>query len=148
SYPSRPIKIIVCLPAGGGVDTVTRIIADKLPKLLGQPVVVENKGGQSGNLGAEAVFNSPPDGYTLLASQPAPITTAPLLFKSLPYDPTKFEPVAVMSHISNTLLVRADFPADSVKAFVAYAKANPGKLNYASQGNGTTSHLTGAMFEA
>ncbi len=148
NYPSRPIKIIVCLPAGGGVDTVTRIIADRLPKLLGQPVVVENKGGQSGNLGAEAVFNSPPDGYTLLASQPAPITTAPVLFKSLPYDPTKFEPVAVMSHISNTLLVRADFPANSVKEFVAYAKANPGKLNYASQGNGTTSHLTGAMFEA
>jgi tripartite-type tricarboxylate transporter receptor subunit TctC len=148
NYPSRPIKIIVCLPAGGGVDTVTRIVADRLPKLLGQPVVVENKGGQSGNLGAEAVFNSPPDGYTLLASQPAPITTAPLLFKNLPYDPTKFEPVAVMTAITNTLLVRADFPANSVKEFVAYAKANPGKLNYASQGNGTTSHLTGAMFEA
>jgi tripartite-type tricarboxylate transporter receptor subunit TctC len=148
NYPSRPIKIIVCLPAGGGVDTVTRIVADRLPKLLGQPVVVENKGGQSGNLGAEAVFNSPPDGYTLLASQPAPITTAPLLFKNLPYDPTKFEPVAVMTAITNTLLVRADFPANSVKEFVAYAKANRGKLNYASQGNGTTSHLTGAMFEA
>jgi tripartite-type tricarboxylate transporter receptor subunit TctC len=148
TYPNRPIRIIVCLPAGGGVDTVTRIIADKLPKILGQPVVVENKGGQSGNLGSEAVYNSEPDGYTLLASQPAPITTAPLLFKKLPYDPTKFEPVAVMARISNTLLVRANFPANNVKEFIAYAKANPGKLNYASQGNGTTSHLTGAMFEA
>ena len=148
AYPSRPIKIIVCLPAGGGVDTVTRIIADKLPKILGQPVVVENKGGQSGNLGSEAVYNSEPDGYTLLASQPAPITTAPLLFKKLPYDPTKFVPVAIMSAIANTLLVRANFPANSVKEFIAYAKANPGKLNYASQGNGTTSHLTGAMFDA
>jgi len=147
-YPSRPIKIIVCLPAGGGVDTVTRIIADKLTKILGQPAVVENKGGQSGNLGTEQVFNSPPDGYTLLASQPAPITTAPLLFKNLPYDPTKFEPVAVMSAISNTLLVRPDFPANSVKEFITYVKANPGKVNYASQGNGTTSHLTGAMFDA
>ena len=147
AYPSRPIKIIVCLPAGGGVDTVTRIIADKLPKILGQPVVVENKGGQSGNLGAEAVFNAEPDGYTLLASQPAPITTAPLLFKKLAFDPTKFEPVAVMSAISNTLLVRPDFPANNVKEFIEYAKANPGKLNYASQGNGTTSHLTGAMFD-
>jgi tripartite-type tricarboxylate transporter receptor subunit TctC len=148
AYPSRPIKIVVCLPAGGGVDTVTRIIADRLPKILGQPVVVENKGGQSGNLGAEFVYSSDPDGYTLLASQPAPITTSPLLFKKLNFDPTKFEPVAVMSAIANTLLVRPDFPANNVKEFIAYAKANPGKLNYASQGNGTTSHLTGAMFDA
>lgn len=146
-YPNRPIKIIVCLPAGGGVDTVTRMIADKLPKILGQPVVVENKGGQSGNLGTEFVYNSDPDGYTLLASQPAPITTAPLLFKKLPYDPANLTPVAVMSAISNTLLVRADFPASNVKEFIAYAKAHPGKLNYASQGNGTTSHLTGVMFQ-
>src|SRR4029078_4863212 len=114
AYPTRPIKIIVCLPAGGAVDPVTRTVADKLPKLLGQPVVVENKGGQSGNLGAEAVYNSTPDGYTLLASQPAPITPAPLLFKNLPYDPTKFVPVAVLTRISNTLLVRHDFPANSV----------------------------------
>jgi len=147
AYPTRPIKIIVCLPAGGGVDTVTRIIADKLPQKLGQPVVVENKGGQSGNLGAEAVFNAAPDGYTLLASQPAPITTNPLLYKSMPFDPAKFEPVAVMSAISNTLLVRKDFPAKDVKEFIAYVKANPGKVNYASQGNGTTSHLTGVMFD-
>src|SRR3954464_1620643 len=90
-YPSRPIKIVVCLPAGGGVDTVTRIIADRMSKILGQPVVVENKGGQSGNLGTEFVYSSEPDGYTLLASQPAPITTSPLLFKKLNFDPTKFE---------------------------------------------------------
>ncbi len=146
-YPTRPIKIIVCLPAGGGVDTVTRIIADKLPQRLGQPVVIENKGGQSGNLGTEAVYNSEPDGYTLLASQPAPITTAPLLFKKLPYDPANLTPVAMMTAIANTLLVRANFPANNVKEFIAYVKANPGKVNYASQGNGTTSHLTGAMFE-
>jgi tripartite-type tricarboxylate transporter receptor subunit TctC len=148
AFPNRPIRLIVCLPAGGGVDTVSRMVADKMSKILGQPVVVENKGGQSGNLGTEAVYNSPPDGYTLLASQPAPITTAPLLFKSLPYDPAKLEPVAVMSRISNTLLVRANFPAKSVKEFIAYVKANPGKVTYASQGNGTTSHLTGAMFES
>jgi tripartite-type tricarboxylate transporter receptor subunit TctC len=147
-YPSHPIKLIVCLPAGGGVDTVSRMVADKMSKILGQPVVVENKGGQSGNLGTEQVFNSTPDGYTLLGSQPAPITTAPILFKNLPYDPTKLEPVAVMSRISNTLLVRPDFPAKDVKEFIAYVKANPGKVTYASQGNGTTSHLTGAMFEA
>jgi tripartite-type tricarboxylate transporter receptor subunit TctC len=146
-YPNRPIKIIVCLPAGGGVDTVTRIIADKLPLKLGQPVVIENKGGQSGNLGAEAVWLAEPDGYTLLASQPAPITISPLLFKKLAFDPTTFAPVAVMTAIPNTLLVRGDFPAKNVAEFIAYAKANPGKLNYASQGNGTTSHLTGVMFD-
>jgi tripartite-type tricarboxylate transporter receptor subunit TctC len=148
TYPNRPIKLIVCLPAGGGVDTVSRMIAEKMSKTLGQPVVVENKGGQSGNLGTEFVYSSDPDGYTLLGSQPAPITTAPLLFKKLNFDPTKFEPVAVMSAISNTLLVRPDFPANNVKEFIAYVKANPGKVTYASQGNGTTSHLTGAMFDA
>jgi tripartite-type tricarboxylate transporter receptor subunit TctC len=147
TYPDHPIKLIVCLPAGGGVDTVSRMVAERASRVLGQPIVVENKGGQSGNLGTEAVYNSMPDGYTLLASQPAPITTAPLLFKNLPYDPTKLEPVAVMSRISNTLLVRKGFPAKDVKEFIAYVKANPGKVTYASQGNGTTSHLTAVMFE-
>src|SRR5947207_6214535 len=133
NYPTRPIKIVVCLPAGGGVDTVTRIIADKLAQRIGQPVVVENKGGQSGNIGAEFVYNSEPDGYTLLASQPAPITTSPLLFKKLNFDPTKFEPVAVMSAIANTLLVRPDFPANNVKGFIASPKANPSKPTKSSQ---------------
>src|SRR5262245_8867472 len=87
NYPNRPVKIIVCLPAGGGVDTVTRMLADKMSATLGQPVIVENKGGQSGNLGAEQVFNSDPDGYTLLASQPAPITTNKILFKKMSFDP-------------------------------------------------------------
>jgi tripartite-type tricarboxylate transporter receptor subunit TctC len=146
-YPNRPIKIIVCLPAGGGVDTVTRIVADKLQRRLGQPIVIENKGGQAGNLGAEAVWAAEPDGYTLLASQPAPITTNPLLYKSVTFDPARFTPIAVMTTIPNTLTVRADFPAKNVQEFIAYAKANPGKLSYASQGNGTTSHLTAVMFE-
>jgi tripartite-type tricarboxylate transporter receptor subunit TctC len=146
-YPSRPIKIIVCLPAGGGVDTVTRIVADGLQRRLGQPVVVENKGGQAGNLGAEAVFAAEPDGYTLLASPPAPITTNALLYKSVPFDPARFTPVAVMTTIPNTLTVRADFPARDLRAFIAYAQANPGKVSYASQSSGTTSHLTAVMFE-
>jgi tripartite-type tricarboxylate transporter receptor subunit TctC len=146
-YPNRPIKIIVCLPAGGGVDTVTRIVADRLQRRLGQPIVIENKGGQSGNLGAEAVWAAEPDGYTLLASQPAPITTNPLLYKNVTFDPTRFTPIAVMTTIPNTLTVRTDFPAKNVQEFIAYARANPGKLSYASQGNGTTSHLTAVMFE-
>jgi len=146
-YPTRPIKIIVCLPPGGGVDTVTRIVSDRLQRRLGQPIIIENKGGQAGNLGAEAVFAAEPDGYTLLASQPAPITTNPLLYKNISFDPARFTPIAVMTTIPNTLMVRADFPAKTVQEFIAYARANPGKLSYASQGNGTTSHLTAVMFE-
>lgn len=146
-FPSRPVRIIVCLPPGGGVDTVTRIVADGLQRRLGQAVVVENKGGQAGNLGAEAVWNAEPDGYTLLASPPAPITTNALLYKSLPFDPASFTPVAVMTTVPNTLTVRADFPARDVGDFIAYARANPGKVTYASQSSGTTSHLTAVMFE-
>jgi tripartite-type tricarboxylate transporter receptor subunit TctC len=145
-YPSGPIKIVVCVPAGGGVDTVTRIIADKLRQRFGQTVVVENRGGLSGNFGAEVVFAADPDGYTLLASQPAPLTVNALLFKKLNFEPTAFEPVAIMTSIPNTLTVRPDFPAKTAQEFIDYAKANPGKLNYASQGIGTTSHLTAELF--
>jgi tripartite-type tricarboxylate transporter receptor subunit TctC len=147
SYPNKTIKIIVCVPAGGGVDTVTRLIAEKLRQKWNQTIVIENKPGAAGNIGAEAAFKSDPDGYTLLASQPAPVTVNPLLYKKMNFDPTKFVPVALMSTIPNTLLVRSDFPAKDVKEFIAYAKANPGKLNYASQGIGTTSHLTAALLE-
>ena len=147
NYPNRPIKIIVCVPAGGGVDTVTRIVANGLQEQLGQPVVVENRAGAAGNIGAEAVFTSDPDGYTLLAAQPSPLTVNPLLYKKMNFDPTKFEPVAIMTTVANVLLVRPDFPAKTAQEFIAYAKANPGKINYASQGIGTTSHLTAALFE-
>jgi tripartite-type tricarboxylate transporter receptor subunit TctC len=147
-YPDHPIRVIVSVPAGGGVDTVTRIVAAKMSAALGQPLVVENKAGAGGSVAAEAVFKDAPDGYTLLASQPAPITTNPLLIKSLNYDPTKLEPVAIMSHLPNVLLVRPDFPAKNVQELIAYAKANPGKLNYASQGVGTTSHLTAELFSS
>jgi len=147
TFPNRPIRIIVCVPAGGGVDTVTRIVADGLQKKLGQPVVVENRAGAAGNIGAEVVFTSDPDGYTLLAAQPAPLTVNPLLYTKMNFDPTQFEPVAIMTSIANVLLVRPDFPARTAKEFIAYVKANPGKVNYASQGIGTTSHLTAALFE-
>ena len=146
-YPNRTIKIIVSVPAGGGVDRVTRIVADRLNKKFGQPVVVENRAGAGGNIGAEVVYNADPDGYTLLASQPSPITVNPLLYKNMSFDPTKFEPVAIMTEIANVLLVRPDFPAKTAKEFIDYCKANPGKVNYASQGIGTTSHLTAALFE-
>ena len=147
TYPNRPIRVIVCMSAGGGVDTVTRIVANGLQKRLGQPVVVENRAGAGGNIGAEAVFTSNPDGYTLLAAPPAPLTVNPLLYKAIAFDPTQFEPVAIMTTVANVLLVRPDFPAKTAQEFIAYAKANPGKINYASQGIGTTSHLTAALFE-
>jgi tripartite-type tricarboxylate transporter receptor subunit TctC len=147
-FPDHPIRVIVSVPAGGGVDTVTRIVTDKMRPALGQPLVVENKPGVSGSLAAETVFKAEPDGYTLLASQPAPITTNAFLYKSLNYDPAQLVRVAVMSHVPNVVLVRKDFPANTVQELIAYAKANPGKINYASQGIGTTSHVTAELFQS
>jgi tripartite-type tricarboxylate transporter receptor subunit TctC len=145
-YPNRPVKIIVSVPAGGGVDTATRILAAGLQPLLGQPFVVENRGGAGGNLAAEAVYTADPDGYTLLASQPSPITSNIALYKKLNFDPVALEPVAVMTKFPNLLLVRQDFPAKTAQEFIAYVKANPDKVTFASQGPGTTSHLTTELF--
>jgi tripartite-type tricarboxylate transporter receptor subunit TctC len=147
-FPNRPVRVIVANPAGGGIDTVTRIVTDRLTHKLGQPVIVENRGGAGGNIGAEAVFTSPPDGYTLLASVPAPITTNVFMYKKLSFDPAKLTPVAVLGTFPNTLLVKNDFPAKTVQEFIAYVKANPGRVNYASQGIGTTSHLTAELYNS
>jgi tripartite-type tricarboxylate transporter receptor subunit TctC len=145
-YPNKPIKVIVTVPAGGGVDNVTRIVTEKMRGLLGQPFVVENKGGAGGNIAAESVFQADPDGYTIMASQPSPLTTNVVLYKKLNFDPTEFEPIALMSSAPNVLLVRNDFPAKTLAEFMTYVKANSAKLNYASQGPGTTSHLTAELF--
>jgi tripartite-type tricarboxylate transporter receptor subunit TctC len=145
-YPSKPVKIIVNVAPGGGVDTATRIVADKLQARLGQPFVVENRPGAGGNIGAEVVFAAEGDGYTLLASSPSPLAINGWLYKKLNFDPAGFEPVAMMSRIPNVLVVRPGFPAKTVQEFAAYAKANPDKLNYGSQGIGTASHLTGELF--
>ena len=145
-YPSRAVKIIVSAPPGGGLDIAARVVADRLAKMWGQPFVVENRPGAGGNLGAEAVAQAEPDGYTLLAAQPAPLTTNVVLYKKLNFDPAAFEPLAIMTSIPNTLTVRIDFPARSVAELVAYSKANPGKVTFGSQGVGTTPHLTGELF--
>jgi tripartite-type tricarboxylate transporter receptor subunit TctC len=145
-YPSRTIRVVVSAPAGGGVDIVARLIADRLQQLWGHPVVVENRSGAGGNLGAELVAQADPDGYTLLAAQPAPLTTNVSLYKKLNFDPAAFEPIAIMTTIPNALVVRKDFPANTVAELIAYAKANPGKINYGSQGTGTTPHLTAELF--
>jgi tripartite-type tricarboxylate transporter receptor subunit TctC len=147
NYPDRPIRVIVSVPAGGGVDTVTRLVGQKLQQRLGQPVVIENRGGAAGNIGAEAVANAPPDGYTLLATPPAPLVSNAALYKKLKFDPNAFEPVAVMSLSPNVLVVHPDLPFQSAQELIAFARANPGKLRYGSQGNGTTSHLTTELFQ-
>jgi tripartite-type tricarboxylate transporter receptor subunit TctC len=145
-YPHKPVRVIVTVPAGGGVDTVTRIVTEKMRLKLGQPFVIENKGGAGGNIAAESVFQAEPDGYTLMTTQPAPLTTNVVLYKKLNFDPTAFEPVAIMSSAPNVLLVKNDFPAKTLAEFMTYVKANSDKLNYASQGPGTTSHLTAELF--
>ena len=145
-YPNRTVKVIVSAPPGGGVDIVARVLADRLAKMWGQPFVVENRPGAGGNVGAEAVAHAEPDGYTLLAAQPAPLTTNVVMYKKLNFDPAAFEPLAIMTSIPNALVVRPNFPANSVQELIAYAKANPGKVNFGSQGVGTTPHLTGELF--
>ena len=147
NYPNETIKIIVCVPPGGAVDAATRVIAERLRQKFGKTIVVDNRGGQAGNIGAEVVATAKPDGYTLLAAQPAPLTINGLLYKKLNYDPAAFEPVAIMTTVPNVLLVRSNFPAKTIQDLIAYAKAHPGKINYASQGNGTTSHLTAELLQ-
>lgn len=145
-YPTKPIKIVVTAAPGGGVDTVTRLVTEQMRPILGQPFVIENKGGAGGNLAAESVFIAEPDGYTLMASHPGPLVTSAALYKKPNFDATKFEPIAILSYLPNVLLVRNDFPAKTLAEFMAYVKANPGKLSYASHGPGTTSHLTAELF--
>ena len=145
-YPNHPVKLVVDVAPGGGVDTATRLVAAKLEQRFGQPFVVENRPGAGGNIGAEVAFTAEPDGYTLLASSPSPLAINQWLYKRLAYDPGGFQPIAMMSRIPNVLLVRQDFPATDLAGFIAYVKAHPGELSFGSQGVGTASHLTGEMF--
>ena len=147
NYPSQTIKIIVAFPAGGTADTLPRIVAEKLRQKWNQSVIIENRSGAGGNIGAEVVASSPPDGYTLLASPPGPIAINETLYKKLSFRPSELKPITVLGTAPNVLDVRPDFPARTVQALVDYAKANPGKVSFASQGNGSTSHLTAILFE-
>jgi tripartite-type tricarboxylate transporter receptor subunit TctC len=147
SYPSQNIKIIVPFPAGGTADTLPRIVAERLRQKWGQAIIIENRSGAGGNIGAEAVASSAPDGYTLLASPPGPIAINENLYKKLSFRPADLMPITVLGTAPNVLDVRPDFPAKTVKDLIDYAKAHPDKVTFASQGNGTTSHLTAIMFE-
>lgn len=147
-YPAKPVRLIVPHPAGGAADIVARLVAERMNAKWNVPVLVENIRGVGGNVGAEQVFKADPDGYTLLAGTPGPIAINGSLFKRLNYDQTKFVAVSILSMQPTVLAVRKDLPAKSIQELVAYAKANPGKVNFASQGNGTTSHLTAKLFES
>ncbi|MEH2594939.1 tripartite-type tricarboxylate transporter receptor subunit TctC [Bradyrhizobium sp. AZCC 1577] len=147
NYPSQTIKIIVPFPAGGTADILPRFVAERLRQKWNQPVIIENRSGAGGNIGAEAVASSVADGYTLLASPPGPIAINENLYKKLSYRPADLMPIIVLGTAPNVLDVRPNFPARTVQELIAYAKANPGKVTFASQGNGSTSHLTSILFQ-
>lgn len=143
SWPDRPLKFIVAAPAGSSLDVLARTIADKLKDRLGQPVVVEDRPAAGGTVATDFVAKSAPDGYTMVISFNGPLAFGPHLYAKLPYDPFKdLAPVIITSSQPNVLAVNAALPVKSVKELVEYAKANPGKLNYASVGNGSSSQLT------
>jgi tripartite-type tricarboxylate transporter receptor subunit TctC len=148
AYPARPITIIVPFPAGGNLDVIGRFIADRLSPSLGQPVIIDHRpGGAGGSVGATAVARAEPDGQTLLLSSPAALVVAPAIYRNLQYDPaTAFTPIASLSSSPQMLVVNPRVPARSFQEFLAYAKANPGKINFASPGYGTQPHLLGEMF--
>ena len=148
AYPSRPIKVVVGFPPGQATDVIARLMAGKLAESLGQPVVVENRPGKGGSLGAEAVAKSPPDGYTLLVSATAPLATNFNLYPNVGYNPaTDFAPVSLMAWLPFVLIVNPAVPANTLAELIAYAKTRPGALSYASSGNGTTAHLTMEMLK-
>jgi tripartite-type tricarboxylate transporter receptor subunit TctC len=147
-YPARVVKIVVPFPAGGTADIMPRIIAERLSRKWGQTVIIENHTGAGGNIGAELVAKSEPDGHTLLASPPPPLVINQNLYPHLEFDPMQFVPIIVMARVPNALVVNPDkIAANNVKDFIAYAQANSGKVTDATQGNGTTSQLTSEMFQ-
>jgi tripartite-type tricarboxylate transporter receptor subunit TctC len=147
-FPRHAVKIIVPYPAGGTADLMPRIVFDFLSRKWGQPVVIENKAGAGGNIGAEAAFHAEPDGYTLLSSPSPPFVINQNLYHRLGYDPAAFVPISVMGIVPTGLVVRpGKVGATTIADFIAYARANPGEITSATQGNGTTSHLTSAMFQ-
>ena len=148
TYPTKPIRLVVPFPAGGTTDILARAVAQKLSETLGQQVIVDNRPGAGGNIGSELVARSAPDGYTLLMGTVGTHAINVSLYPKLPYDPVKdFTPIVLMAGVPNVLVVNPSLPARSVSELIAYAKANPGKLNFASSGSGTSIHLSGELFK-
>ena len=149
TWPSKPIKVVVNFPAGGAADQIARAVTVPLQAALGQPVVVENRGGAGGNIGGEAVAKSPADGYTLLMSSGGMVSVNPHIYPKMSFDPAKdLVPVAAAARVLVFLVTRPDFPANNVKEFFAYLKANPGKVSYGSPGNGSSPHLATEMMKS
>ena len=145
-YPSKPVRLLVTYPAGGGADAMARLISPKLSEALGQPVLVENRGGASGTIAADLVAKSAPDGYTLMLDATNHAVN-PSLFPKLPYDPERaFAPVTLLALFPNILVVTPSFPVSSVSELIAKIKAEPGKIAFASSGNGSAQHLAGELF--
>lgn len=147
-YPNRSVKIIVPYAPGGGSDLVARVIAAQMQINTGQTVIVENRAGAGGNLGAEAVWRAAPDGYTLMFSPHPPLVVNKALYSKLAFDPDTFQPITVATTTYSQLLVHPNVPATTLRQFIAYAKANPGKLNYGSQGVGNSAHLSAELFNS
>jgi tripartite-type tricarboxylate transporter receptor subunit TctC len=147
-YPTKPVRIVVGFAPGGGVDIVARIVAEKMSEILKQTVLVDNRAGAGGSIGAALVAKSPADGYTLLAISSS-YGVVPTLYKDLPFDPVKdFQPVSLLVEAPLLLLVHPSLPARSIRELIAIAKAKPGQLNYGTGGNGTSGHLTGELFKS
>jgi tripartite-type tricarboxylate transporter receptor subunit TctC len=148
SYPDHPIKLMVPFPPGGPVDVTARLIGQPLSPIIGQPVVIENRGGAAGGIGAKMVATAEPDGYTLLCGNISTLVVTPLFNRNRDYDPaTAFTPVALLTRNTEVLVVHPDFPAKSVRELIAYAKAHPGKLNFGTPGPGNASHLAAELFK-
>lgn len=148
-YPDKPIRLVVPFPAGGATDLMARALGQKLAERLGKGVVIDNRAGAGGGVGAEAVATAAPDGYTLLFATMGSLTINPNLYKNLRYDPVKsFVPISLTHNTSNLLVVNPEVPARSVAELIALARSKPGELTFASSGNGTTSHLSGELFKS
>jgi len=147
AFPTRAVKFIVPFPGGGLNDVLARVVGDKLQAKWGHPIVVENKTGAGGNIGADLVYQSAPDGYTLLLSPPGPLAINQTLYKKLSYKPEEFVPLTVVGSVPNVVIVRKEVPVTSLKELIAYVKARPGAVPFGSQGNGATPHLTAMMFQ-
>ena len=148
AWPSKPVRMIVNFPPGGAADQIARAIAQPLSEALGQPVVIDNRGGAGGNLGGDIAAKSAPDGYTLLLSSGGMVSVNPHIYPKMSFDPAKdLVPVAAAARVLVFLEVRPELPAKDMRQFMAYLKANPGKLSYGSPGNGSSPHLAGELFK-
>jgi tripartite-type tricarboxylate transporter receptor subunit TctC len=149
AWPNRPLKLVVAYPPGGSTDQAGRLLAERMGRRIGQNIVVENRAGAGGTVGAASVVRADPDGYTLLLAASPEVSIAPITMKAMPYDPVRdLQPVTLVGQVPFFLVVNPKLPVNTLQEFLAYAKANPNKLNYSSFGNNTSNHLTGELFKS